>query len=220
MSGRERTRLGRRTLGHHVEMVLSGRKRRHNGSSVAVLGFGPFCGIHYNPAEWLVRSVARRSSTGEHFSVVPVSTVDVDAAIRSNRGCRIIIWVGLDASAKHAWLELGAQNLMDFVCADERGFQPRGEPIDPRFPVTHMRWSMLPVLAINRRLRACGYRIGVRLSGGTFVSNYAYYRSLVKMRGHALYLHVPTFSTAKAPSFYCLCRDMLRIVRTLTKSRY
>jgi pyrrolidone-carboxylate peptidase len=171
---------------------------------VTVAGFGPFCGIDTNPGEMMVRWLARhycRRCIRKHairFYIVPVSVMDVESFLKQFKSWQTILWIGVDASATHAWLEQGAQNTMQFACPDNRGFQPkRPQPIESSRSLSFQRSSRFSAASLSRDLRKLGFQVYPRANGGTFVSNYSYYRALQQQNGRSLYLHLPLLKTRR-----------------------
>jgi pyroglutamyl-peptidase len=153
-------------------------------SPVILSGFEPFGGDDRNPS-WEVadrldgepvqdeagRPVARVRSVrlpcvfGEAFEVL-------DAAIRRHDPIAVVA-LGLDAARTDIAVERVAINLDDARIADNRGRQPRDEPVCLGAPAAY--WSSLPVKAIVEALQSVGIAASVSNSAGTFVCNHVFY---------------------------------------------
>lgn len=199
-----------------------------------VTGFGPFCNVPRNPSEQLVERLAERGPNWRaHKFRLRVSAQAVDESVptlfalakaraAATSSPAVVLHVGVDASARSMVLERGAVNTKDFGrCADEDGYRPSGpERIDPGSPLDAYRPTDLPLDRVARELRDEGLDVELSPSGGTFVSNYVYWRSLElagsgRLRVHALYVHVPPFR-AMGPERQQ--RFLERLLRVLAES--
>ncbi len=151
---------------------------------VLLSGFEPFGGDDRNPS-WEVadrldgepvedeagRPVARVRSLrlpcafGEAFDVL-------DAAIRQLDPIAVVA-LGLDASRPDIAIERVAINLDDARIPDNRGRQPRDEPVCPGAPAAY--WSGLPVKAIVAALQEARIPASLSNSAGTFVCNHVFF---------------------------------------------
>lgn len=92
-------------------------------------------------------------------------------------------------------LERFAQNLDDFTCADNGGYQPRGDPILPNGPLAYR--STLPRQEqLIERWRAQGIAAGFSNHAGNYLCNHALYQALhLQALGEcdvrSAFLHIP-----------------------------
>lgn len=188
---------------------------------VLLSGFEPFGGDDRNPS-WEVadrldgepvedeagRPVARVRSLrlpcafGEAFDVL-------DAAIRQLDPIAVVA-LGLDASRPDIAIERVAINLDDARIPDNRGRQPRDEPVCPGAPAAY--WSGLPVKAIVAALQEARIPASLSNSAGTFVCNHVFYGLMHLATGrkpalHGGFLHVPCLPGQAAPGASSMALD-------------
>lgn len=159
--------------------------------SFILTGFLPFCEHKENPSEIIVKQIQNKLIKEKLVIETSVSAVkqafdEYIGPSLSKQHDLIVVHMGLDAGADDIRLELGAVNLADFPCPDERGLKLQNEVIDPSLEKGEYITSSLEIKDLG---------IG-ELSdyGGTFISNYIYFICLRFYTTRALYIHLPPFS--------------------------
>lgn len=160
-------------------------------------GFKKFCNYKINPSEIIVDRIKHPNILNKF--VVDVSVRDVDYYISlickitkklSLNNRIIILHIGLDFNSDQIILEHGAVNQMTFGCKDNNNFMPKYLPIDPRYDILNMLYTDIPIYSLFPNISKREY-------GGTFVSNYIYYSSLMncksKNKVDSLYIHIPFY---------------------------
>uniref|UniRef100_A0A7S3XLE7 Phorbol-ester/DAG-type domain-containing protein n=1 Tax=Heterosigma akashiwo TaxID=2829 RepID=A0A7S3XLE7_HETAK len=223
-----------------------------------VSGFSKFFGVEENPTELIVGRLREENvnavgggflpegATLEALDVLEVSAAACDEAVKgwarrpmasasSGSGkqqppvvCeRVHVHLGLCTSEEFR-LEQRAANEASFRCPDERGRQPKEEPIDPGAAAGGLAGALhttLPVAQLAQELGARGgWRGRLRTSedAGRFVCNYLYYRSLAQAAATkpappasssaALFLHVPHLEHAPLDDQVAFVKDLLAAV--------
>lgn len=150
-----------------------------------IAGFGPFPGVSDNPSSHIVQNLHYRDSFIVNVSVVDVLRFLREIYDRFGPNC-FILWIGVDPNAHHIWIERGAINQLDLRnTPDARNLQyNRVVPIDPTKPLNFYLQSQFPIDTYFPSSI-------IRHSGGTYISNFAYYHSLRLFNSQSLYIHVP-----------------------------
>jgi pyrrolidone-carboxylate peptidase len=175
-----------------------------------VTGFTPFCDIRENPSRILVETLSSLFPSLAVYRIVDTSAEAVDRFLPELYGelerqprplTVVILHFGVDATSRTFRLERGAKNEASFSCADNAGWRPYRRKIDNRRPLDSYLEDRFPfpLETLVRELRADPVQISAY--GGTFVSNYTYYRSLQyahqistsALKIYPLYVHIPPF---------------------------
>ncbi len=175
--------------------------------TVVVTGFGPYCGIEYNPTSTLARSIGEQFPFIDSY-VLPVSVSQVRRWVASwakdmndiveqhdkqrPRQRWLFVHFGLHPNTTSFVIEEGAVNYAEFgACSDVNGVRlenvpvlndkPLGQYARTGLNVAELRNKFLgdPVMNYHKGGNAV-VPIPVEVSkyGGTYVSNYLYYLSL------------------------------------------
>ncbi len=228
-----------------------------------VTGFGRFRGVDDNPSASLVRSLpvgtplADGAAVISDVAVVEVSAAAADEALATIRDQvavpssspssssssspplhRVLLHFGVAAGAPCFFLEQQAFNDKSFRIPDERGYQPREEPIDvSEGAIGTTRATDLPTEALAAALAARGHAVQASKDPGRFLCNYIYYRSqqtasqltaaaaaaggaAVSSRGvvHPLFVHVPSADVADTAAQTRFALDLIEeITAVLTR---
>ena len=197
-----------------------------------VTGFGPFRDTRYNPttaiAEQLVQFLLARGEDAIAASTLSmVVEVSVEAARQqvdaifeeiwcandkdneSHPSTVILLHLGVNNGGQTFQLESHAYNDADFRIPDERGYQPKHEPIIEEIALGEpLRTNIdIPPLVHELNRSSCKYgkitEVICSSDAGRYVCNYIYYYSLSKCRGvsrfpsvRCMFLHVPPHTIA------------------------
>ncbi len=164
-------------------------------TNIIITGFKPFCDYPKNPSQSLVNNIVHPNIIKKF--ILNVSITDVDNQIpkicqlakqsTSNRKKIVILHIGLDASTSEPIIEYGAKNKITFGCPDNEGKMVYDQPIDSAKSLESFLFSGLPIDKLFSKVKKRTY-------GGTYISNYVYYKSLWECRNHnidCLYIHIP-----------------------------
>jgi PTH2 family peptidyl-tRNA hydrolase len=212
-----------------------------------VTGFGRFQGVEDNPSAKISRSLAGHASVAS-TDVVEVSTVGADATIAriadearapsqsqpdDDSHYHVFLHFGVAAGAPCFFLEQAAANDKSFRIPDERGIQPRAEPIEATEPFAHQRLTFIVVKELVPAMLKRGYPVQASRDAGRFLCNYIYYRSLQAAerlnraeaastgrevnpvasralpRNLSLFVHVPSEDVADAVTQARFARDLM-----------
>jgi peptidyl-tRNA hydrolase len=228
-----------------------------------VTGFGRFRGVEDNPSASLVRSLpvgtplADGAAVISDVAVVEVSAAAADEALATIRDQvavpppppssssssssplhHVLLHFGVAAGAPCFFLEQQAFNDKSFRIPDERGYQPREEPIDvSEGAIGTTRATDLPTEALAAALAARGHAVQASKDPGRFLCNYIYYRSqqtasqltaaaaaaggaAFSPRGvvHPLFVHVPSADVADTAAQTRFALDLIEeITAVLTR---
>jgi len=164
-----------------------------------VQGFGPFGGLAVNPAELLVRSLARRCGSDIRTEVLPVSlhrvATEVPKLMEEHRP-RVWLGIGLAAGRTALSIEAVAVNLADWPAsaADVDGVSVARAPIASGGPAAHLTTLPAePILAAWRQAGIPGY---LSQTAGGYLCNFSFYTAAQAARQLGLecmtgFLHVP-----------------------------
>ncbi|MBX5493099.1 MAG: pyroglutamyl-peptidase I [Chloroflexi bacterium] len=166
-------------------------------------GFEPWADHAANPAEVLARRLDGWRHRGWRVCgvVLPVA-LDAGPAVltaaRRDLRPHAVLHLGLAASRPGLTVERWAHNVADFPLPDNRGAQPRGEPLAEDGP-TRLA-ATLPVAAAVHALAAAGVPATPSASAGQFVCNAVLYASLrwaaaARFAGPVGFVHLPSPQT-------------------------
>ena len=166
---------------------------------IVVTGFEAFGGHPSNPSEEIAKSVDGRVIGGltVRVAILPVHHVEAGRAAARLLGEHdplAVLHLGLAAGRARLALERVAVNVMDYECADNAGYQARGEPCEPGGPVAY--FSTLPLPAVLEALTREGIPAYLSNTAGTYLCNQTLYATLhaiatEKRRALAGFMHVP-----------------------------
>jgi pyroglutamyl-peptidase len=166
---------------------------------ILVTGFEPFGGHPSNPSEEIVKAVDGRTVGDQtvRVAILPVHHVEAGRAatrLISEHEPLAILHLGLAAGRARLALERVALNVMDYECADNAGYQARGEPCVAGGPAAYL--STLPLPAILGAIGREGIPAYLSNTAGTYLCNqtlYATLHAIVTERRRTLagFMHVP-----------------------------
>ncbi len=188
-------------------------------TKIILTGFEPFGGMDKNPSWDGVSLVPDTISNnkGEQISVIKLRLPVVfsgafellkDKIISVRPSC--VICTGLAASRSDITPEVIAVNVMSGRIADNSGFRPDWEKIDPCGP--DGLFSTLPYREMVSAVNALGISSSLSFSAGTFVCNDLFYR-LMKYavtednarQFKAGFIHVPDIDPGLIAKALCEC---------------
>lgn len=170
-----------------------------------VTGFTPFCGLASNPSQEILKKLKHPEVSKKVLLDVSIKSVEKNLKGLCS-GSKFVLHIGLDPEGKQFKLEASAINTKSFSCPDNEGEQPLDSPINPRRGKNTFLVTNLNLRNVVGKLK--GFPVVVSKYGGTFVSNYTYYRCLEVCRkcdgpksgssqpcaAGCLYVHVPPTS--------------------------
>ena len=166
---------------------------------ILVTGFEPFGGHPSNPSEEIVKAVDGRTVGGQtvRAAILPVHHVEAGRAatrLISEHEPLAILHLGLAAGRARLALERVALNVMDYECADNAGYQARGESCVAGGPAAYL--STLPLPPILEALVREGIPAYLSNTAGTYLCNQTLYATLhaiftERRRTLAGFMHVP-----------------------------
>ena len=166
---------------------------------ILVTGFEPFGGHPANPSEEIAKTVDGRVIGGlsVRVAILPVHHVEAGRAaarLLREHDPRAVLHLGLAAGRARIALERVAVNVMDYECADNAGYQARGEACVAGGPVAYL--STLPLPAILEALAGGSVPAYLSNTAGTYLCNQTLYATLHaieadKRRALAGFMHVP-----------------------------
>jgi pyroglutamyl-peptidase len=156
-----------------------------------VTGFTPFCGIKSNPSQEIVRLLKHPQIYKKVILDVSIKSVEKNLRTLCSEKSKFVLHIGLDPGGSNFKLEEGAINTKSFSCPDNEGEEPFDSPINPRKGKDTFLTTILDLEKVVRKLK--GFPVVISKYGGTFVSNYTYYRCLEFCK-RCLYVHVPPTS--------------------------
>ena len=166
---------------------------------ILVTGFEPFGGHPSNPSEEIVKAVDGRTVGGQtvRAAILPVHHVEAGRTatrLLSEHEPLAILHLGLAAGRARLALERVALNVMDYECADNAGYQARGEPCVAGGPAAYL--ATLPLPAILEAVGREGIPAYLSNTAGTYLCNqtlYATLHAIVSERRRTLagFMHVP-----------------------------
>ena len=166
---------------------------------IVVTGFEAFGGHPSNPSEEIAKAVDGRTIGGHpvRVAILPVHHVEAARAaarLLSEHEPLAVLHVGLAAGRARLALERVAVNVMDFDCADNAGYQARGEPCVAGGPIAYL--STLPLTDILDAFGREGIPGYLSNTAGTYLCNQTLYATLhaisaERRRAIAGFMHVP-----------------------------
>ena len=166
---------------------------------IVVTGFEPFGGHPSNPSEEIAKAVDGRTIGGQavRAAILPVHHVEAGRAaarLLSEHDPLAVLHLGLAAGRARLALERVAVNVMDYECADNAGYQARGEPCVTGGPAAYL--STLPLPAILEAIGREGIPAYLSNTAGTYLCNQTLYATLHAIvtegrRTLAGFMHVP-----------------------------
>lgn len=160
-------------------------------------GFEPFDGDSIN-ASWEVARqldgapvagatvVARCLPTA--FEAAPAALAEAIESLRP----QAVVALGQATGRAEVSMERVAVNLIDARIPDNRGAQPRDQPVRAEGPAAY--FSTLPLKRMLAGLRAAGLPAGLSLSAGAFVCNQVFYELQHRLRQTGIpsgFIHLP-----------------------------
>jgi pyroglutamyl-peptidase len=166
---------------------------------ILVTGFEPFGGYPSNPSEEIAKAVDGRriGGHGVRAAILPVHHLETARAavqLLAEHDPQAVLHLGLAAGRARLALERVALNVMDYECADNAGYQARGEPCVAGGPVAY--WATLPLPGIVEALGREGIPAYVSNTAGTYLCNQTLYSTLhaIETQGRralAGFMHAP-----------------------------
>ena len=164
---------------------------------VLVTGFEPFDGSPVNASWEAVKILAERWDGDAELVVreLPVAFGSAGRRIAEHVASHTpdaVVATGVAPGRRELGVERIAVNLRHAGIPDNRGRQPREEPVIAGAPAAH--WSTLPVAHIVHVLREAGVPASASLSAGTFVCNDTFFLLQHSLAGVAVpsgFIHVP-----------------------------
>ena len=219
-------------------------------------GFGSFRGVEQNPSAELISRLARRVDAGgaPTLRAAVVSEVSVEGAdallarlcedVREDAAggaggaggasFDVLLHFGVAAGSKVFAIESRAPNEKDFRVPDERGLQPRGEPVDAELPLAAWRRSALDTAALAAELAARGWNATESQNPGRFLCAYIYFQSLTASasmnatfsgasararRCVSLFVHVPLHSVSDADAQERFALELMALIEEQLRAR-
>lgn len=147
-------------------------------TKVLLTAFEPFNGQVLNPSQEVLRALARGGCPGveietlelpvERFAAIEIALMQIQEARPD-----VILLLGEGGRRFRVTPERVAINIDDYPIPDNRGDQPRNEPIMEGGPVGY--FSTLPIQAIVERLTRAHIPAGISNSAGTYLCNRLFY---------------------------------------------
>lgn len=137
------------------------------------------------------------------FSALASQHISSSASANGSSRKHLFVHFGVHSQTKTFLLEQVAWNEMDFRVPDQRGFQPKSQPIClADGPIDHSKACLLPLKEIQAKLCALYTEkrmVELSTDPGRFLCNYLYYISLTESSkcpgAYSLFVHVPPFET-------------------------
>ena len=186
--------------------------------TLLITGFMPFGGDAVNPSWEAVKALPEQIGAYRlEKRLLPVEygraaalAIDAAEAVRADA----ILCVGLAAGRIAVTPEAIGINMRDARIADNAGFAPKGEPIDPNGPAAY--FSTLPVRKMTEAIEKAGIPAAVSYTAGTYVCNDLLYTLLHRFHvseTRAAFIHVP--HTTKALPLSGLTRALCAAIGAL-----
>jgi pyroglutamyl-peptidase len=205
---------------------------------IHLTGFGEFHGVKVNPTQQLATTLPEylkqhplpSNVTLASATVVETSGVGAKEALKTLHAAaesaadppafRIFLHFGVHAGSDLFKLERFGYNCADFRCADQRGWAPQKQLIEPQCQAAELRTG-LDLDSICEALQQCTdeqgnqFVCGISDDPGRFICNYIYFNSLLHVkpqRGcveHALFVHVPSHDVYDLKAQQRFAREVL-----------
>lgn len=165
-----------------------------------ITGFEPYWDYPENSSWVVAKEVAARGVVGVEIAceLMPVSYERVAGALReavSKHHPDVVIMLGQSGGSERVKLERIAINMKDSKLADNDGYIPSEEPIDPLAPAA--LFTKMPIKTLCRAIDAQGVAVKISNSCGLYVCNRIYYEalSLCAKQPHmrAIFVHLPFY---------------------------
>lgn len=163
---------------------------------ILITAFGPFAGRPENASSLVLRELKRNDPT-IYMRILPVDSVIAPARLK--RALRqlqpdVLLMLGEAAGDRAIRLELLAWNELDFRIPDIAGRQPRAKRIREDGPESAE--STLPLMEMERVLKATGHEVVVSDDPGRYLCNQVFYVAMGMVRGlpktvPAGFIHLP-----------------------------
>jgi len=154
---------------------------------VLLTAFEPFAAARTNPSEEVVRAY----HGARPGIVLPNSIRRMPEVLRralAREKPDVVLHLGESRYSPGIIVERGAQNVLDMEVPDNDGVAVRHKQVVAGAP-KYMK-ATVPVLTIEKAIRAAGIPVKTRADGGTYVSNQLFYLTL--RAGYAAgFLHIP-----------------------------
>lgn len=197
---------------------------------VYVTGFGPFGSITENPTSaicrWLQQHKAELAKQGVEaigMDIVEVSAeaarakaVEIASALAGLPGPSCVLHLGIAPNSQRLCLECRAANVANFPIPDMRGWVASNEPIIEGAP--KHKYTALPLVELLCELHDRGIEMDISTSAGTYICNYIYYQSLMRVGRsgvQVLFVHTPSFETVGEPEQAKAIEELLLALRKL-----
>ena len=194
---------------------------------VLLTGFEPYWDYTLNSSWVVAQQIASATVSNAEIvaELLPVSFARVAGALAAaveRHNPELIIMLGQSGGSDRIKLERAALNLMDARLADNDGYIPDEQPIDPSGPAA--LFTHLPIKALREAVEAKGIAVKISNSCGLYVCNRVYYQALTicstRPNMGALFIHLPYYSgqaTAKVGKPTMPVETMVEAVQTIIK---
>lgn len=171
---------------------------------ILVTGFDPFGGEDTNPSYEAVKLlpdvIAGATIVKLEIPTVFRKSASVVAKVVEREKPDVLLSIGQAGGRFDLSVERVAINLMDGRIADNEGFQPIDEVIQPQG--LNAYFASIPVKAMVQKIRAAGIPASVSYTAGSYVCNYIMYENLYLAAARyplmrTGFIHVP-FAPAQA----------------------
>ncbi|GLI67607.1 hypothetical protein VaNZ11_011852, partial [Volvox africanus] len=146
---------------------------------------------------------------------ITIRTSDEDVGTVMKRPRTVLLHLGVASGATEYRLESRAYNCANFRVADEGGWCPVMEEIEPGRGSSLWVGSRLPLQTVCKHLVAEGHNVVVSEDAGRFVCNWTYYRacSLAERYGtEAVFVHVPPFEVFGEEEQRAFLIDVMQVI--------
>ncbi len=151
-----------------------------------ITGFGPFLENESNPSATLTEALR---SLGLNATILPVGYKEVGDFISSLPEDAFLLSFGLAATRKEYALERYAYNETHKTVGDVHGIIPE-EGYLKKDGESRLE-TVLDVTALTRSLKDQGFPVYESDDPGRYLCNAIYYLGLDRLKGHALFVHLP-----------------------------
>ena len=192
---------------------------------VLITGFESYWDYIENSSWVAAEKVATHGLYGVHISIeqMPVSYAHVGEALRravEKHTPDIIIMLGQSGGSDRVKLERVALNMKDSKRADNDGYIPNEEPINPSQPTA--LFTTMPIKDLCVKIEEQGVPVKISNSCGLYVCNRLYYEALMLCREkntmQALFVHLPFYegqSSAKENKPTMPIDSMVKAIQTI-----
>ncbi len=151
-----------------------------------ITGFGPFLNNESNPSATLAEALR---SLGYDATILPVGYQEVGDYISSLPEDAFLLSFGLAAARKEYAIERFAYNETHKTVGDVHGIIPE-EGYLKKDGESRLE-TVLDVTALTRSLKNQGFPVYESDDPGRYLCNAIYYLGLDRLKGHALFVHLP-----------------------------